>query len=152
MLNSDIVMRALKTAAGYHAGQMRKGKDIPYIVHPVEVAFILRENDMEEVVIAAGLMHDLLEDTEMIVKKIRKKFGERIVKLVRGASEKLENRDNISWEERKKHTIDHITNAEYEIQCITCAGEPLHLNQRFRWSFFPNVVNISTRSPLLYIY
>ncbi len=83
--NSNLINRALKTAAKYHDGQTRKGTDVPYITHPIEVSRILQKHGMNEDVIAAGLLHDILEDTEMTEDELKEKFGTRILKLVKGS-------------------------------------------------------------------
>ena len=78
---------------------------------------------MKEDIIVAGLLHDMLEDTYMTEKELQEKFGSRVLELVKGASEKLENRDNTSWEDRKQHTIDYIKTADRDIQYIACADK-----------------------------
>ena len=55
---NDLFAKAMEKAAKAHQKSVRKGSDIPYIVHPFEVAVILRENGMTEEVVAAGLLHD----------------------------------------------------------------------------------------------
>ena len=65
ILNNDLIARALRLAALSHKNDTRKGKELPYIVHPVEVAMILQENGMEDDIIIAGLLHDILDDTEL---------------------------------------------------------------------------------------
>src|SRR6056297_280460 len=104
---SELIAKALRIAALYHKGQNRKGKEIPYIVHPVEVAMILQRNKMDDELIAAALLHDTLEDTELEENDLQEMFNDRITELVLGATEPLKNRDNIPWEERKEHTIKY---------------------------------------------
>ena len=123
MNNTKLINKVLRIAALYHEGQKRKGKEVPYIVHPVEVAMILQKNGIEEDLIASGLLHDTLEDTEMTEEELREHFNNRILKLVKGASENLEDRENTSWEERKKHTIDYIKTADRDIKLISCADK-----------------------------
>ncbi len=129
---SDLVAKALRVAALYHKNQNRKGTEIPYIVHPVEVAMILQENGMEDEVIAAGLLHDILEDTELEENDLRGIFNDRIAELVLGASEPLEDRDNIPWEERKEHTINFLKNAERDIQILACADKLSNVKSMLR--------------------
>ena len=119
----NLLSSALRVASKYHEGQKRKGKDVPYIVHPIETAMILINNDMGDEIIAAGFLHDVLEDTKMTEEKLKDIFNERIVNLVKGASESLEDREKISWEERKKHTIEYLKIAEKDVKSITCADK-----------------------------
>jgi (p)ppGpp synthase/HD superfamily hydrolase len=148
-LNTNkLVAKALEVAARAHYGDMRKGKeeDVPYIVHPVEVAMILQENGIEEDVIAAALLHDTLEDTELTEKDLKDIFNDRIAELVIGASEKLEDRDNTPWEERKEHTINYLkTINDIDIKYIACADKLANIRSMIRdydeigdelWSIF----------------
>jgi (p)ppGpp synthase/HD superfamily hydrolase len=64
-LGNTLINNALIIAAKIHKDQTRKGTDIPYIVHPFEVALILQENGADEDMIAAGLLHDVLEDGDL---------------------------------------------------------------------------------------
>ena len=56
------IHEAIEFAAVKHRGQVRKGTDIPYIVHPMEVMYILTQNDCDETTVIAGLLHDTIED------------------------------------------------------------------------------------------
>jgi len=133
MEKSKLIIKALEYSAVKHRGYNRKGGDIPYIVHPVEVAMILKENFLTEEVIVAGLLHDLLEDTEVSKEEIREEFGEDILKLVVGASEKLENREDQSWQERKNHTVDFLKNeACFKIRVISCADKLSNIKSMIR--------------------
>lgn len=121
---NDLVIRALETAAKAHQGDNRKGTDTPYIVHPVETAMILERNGMTKEVITAGLLHDLLEDTEVNKEYILDNFGDEISKLVVGASEKLKNREQKSWDNRKSETVNYLKEkAPFKIKCIACADK-----------------------------
>lgn len=129
--NSKII-RALVFAAKAHEGQFRKGTDIPYIVHPVEVAMILQENGASEDLIVAGLLHDTLEDTKVTPMDIRVEFGQKVLDLVLGASEQLEGRENRPWEERKKHTLEYLENADLEVKLIACADKLSNIRAMLR--------------------
>ena len=118
-----MIRKALEFAAVYHKEGVRKGSNVPYIVHPFEVALILQENGMEERIIAAGLLHDTLEDTELTTEQIRQEFGDDILQLVLGASEELEAREETLWEERKKHTIEYLKTAPIDVKYIVCADK-----------------------------
>ena len=72
---SDLIGNALQFSAVKHAGQIRKRTDIPYITHPVGVAFILQREDQRDEVIAAGLLHDTLEDTDTSEEELLELFG-----------------------------------------------------------------------------
>ncbi|SKC38446.1 HD domain-containing protein [Maledivibacter halophilus] len=118
-----LISKAIEVAAKAHEGQYRKLNRIPYIVHPFEVALILQKNNASEEVIAAGILHDTLEDTKLKEKDIEKMFGHDILKLVLGASEELEGRKNTPWYDRKLHTIEHLKNAIMEVKMVACADK-----------------------------
>ncbi len=118
-----MIRKALEYAAVYHKEGVRKGSNVPYIVHPFEVALILQENGMEEKIIVAGLLHDTLEDTELTAEQLKEEFGEDILQLVLGASEVLEGREETLWEERKKHTIEYLKTAPIDVKYIVCADK-----------------------------
>lgn len=82
-----------------HEGQMRKSGD-PYIIHPVAVAAILAERKLDSCVIAAALLHDVVEDTEYTTEDITELFGEDIAKIVEGVT-KLGNIKGYSLDERQ---------------------------------------------------
>ncbi len=118
-----LINKAIEVAAKAHEGHYRKVTGIPYIVHPFEVALILQENGCSEEVIAAGILHDTLEDTELTKEDILKEFGKNILELVLGASEELEGRKNRLWYDRKLHTVEYVKNTSLEIKMITCADK-----------------------------
>jgi len=123
MGKTGIIGKALKLAVAAHEGQKRKGMETPYIVHPVEVGLILIASGASEEMVAAGILHDTLEDTQVEEKTIRKEFGEKVLEYVLGASEVLENRENSPWKERKDHTVRFLADAKIEIKTISCADK-----------------------------
>jgi (p)ppGpp synthase/HD superfamily hydrolase len=116
----DIIEKALKTAAKAHEKQYRKGTDIPYITHPVAVGMILMKAGYSEELVAAGILHDTVEDTELSLQDIEQLFGLNIAQMVEGCSEPDKS---LSWEERKKHTIEYLGAAPEEIRVVACADK-----------------------------
>ena len=96
---------AIELAARAHHGQVRKGTEIPYIVHPLAVAGILIRADCPEHLVIAGILHDTLEDTPLTLEEIRLPFGREVADLVVALSEPDKK---APWEERKAHTIDYL--------------------------------------------
>ena len=97
--------KAIAFASVAHAGQYRKGTNIPYIVHPFEVAQILSEAGAEEDIICAGLLHDIIEDTSYTATDLEKEFGKRVSELVLACTQECEG----CWEQRKQHYLDYLT-------------------------------------------
>lgn len=118
----SIIEQAIIFAAKAHHGQTRKSTDIPYITHPFAVGMLLQKAKCTDEVIAAGILHDTLEDTSTTYEELVEQFGIRVAKLVRAASE---HDKSLPWEERKKHTINMLKDAYLEdIQVIT--ADKLH--------------------------
>ena len=84
-VDRDLLERAFRFASEAHAGHRRRsGED--FIVHPVSVARILAELRMDSATIAAGLLHDVVEDTETSIEQVRAEFGDEIGGLVEGVT------------------------------------------------------------------
>ena len=82
-----------------HQGKVRKFKKIPYILHPLEVALILSTMTDDQEVIAAGVLHDVVENTDGTLKEIGERFGTRVARLVNSASESFSPDEDLaaSW-------------------------------------------------------
>lgn len=120
MHQNMLIHKAIEFATLKHQGQLRKGTEIPYIVHPFETAHILTQAGCTHEVIAAGLLHDLLEDADVSLAEIESLFGHRVAELVSSCSEDKSK----SWTERKSHTIDYLTHCEdLDILRLSCADK-----------------------------
>ncbi len=116
-----IELKARKFAIKAHKGQVRKSdKDKPMIIHPINVANILKEYDFDQNVISAGYLHDVVEDTKYEIENIKEMFGEDIASLVWGASEEDKS---LSWEERKEHTIEKAKTLDLRHKAVICADK-----------------------------
>ena len=81
----SIISRAYEVASGAHEGQLRKSGQ-PYIIHPLCVAIILADLELDKETIAAGLLHDVVEDTGVTSEDIRREFGDEVELLVEGVT------------------------------------------------------------------
>lgn len=102
----DIVIKAYNYAYNAHEGQYRKSGE-KYIIHPLEVAKILAELELDVFTIAAGLMHDVVEDTDVSFSDIERLFGTEVAELVDGVT-KLGKIEYKSKEETLS-LITHLT-------------------------------------------
>jgi guanosine-3',5'-bis(diphosphate) 3'-pyrophosphohydrolase len=102
---SNVVYTALAFATEAHKGQVRKGTDIPYIVHPMAVALLAYSYSKDVDLACAGLLHDTVEDTAVTIEDIRKKFGEKVALLVAAVTE--ESPDDM-WTQRKKKALVRV--------------------------------------------
>ena len=117
----NIEEKALNFAIKAHYLQARKSeKDKPMIIHPINVGHILKEYGFDENAIAAGYLHDVVEDTKYEQNDILKKFGDDISSLVMTASEPDKS---LSWEKRKQHTIDTIKKLDLRHKAVVCADK-----------------------------
>lgn len=117
----NIKDKARDFALKAHMGQVRKGeKDKPMIMHPFSVAKILEEYNYDDNLIASGYLHDVVEDTKYTNEDIKKEFGSDIDDLVKGASEPDKS---LSWEERKKHTIEFTKTLPLRNKLLICADK-----------------------------
>ena len=117
----DIELKARNFAIKAHSGQVRKSDpEKPMIVHPINVGQILKQYEFDENVVAAGYLHDVVEDTSYELIDIKNNFGENIASLVCGASEPDKS---LSWEERKKHTIEETKKLDFRHKAIICADK-----------------------------
>ena len=82
-----ITRRALEFAAAQHRGQRRDADKAPFILHPLEVAQLLKAHDYPDPVIAAAVLHDIVEDTRVSSAELEKRFGAEVAALVRAVSE-----------------------------------------------------------------
>jgi guanosine-3',5'-bis(diphosphate) 3'-pyrophosphohydrolase len=99
----DIVERAYVYSARVHAGQVRLSGE-PYLMHPLEVANILADMRLDVVSVAAGILHDVLEDTRAEPEDLRKLFGPEVLNIVSGVT-KLSNMPTSSTQERQAENI-----------------------------------------------
>src|SRR3989440_5014384 len=81
----ELVRKAYEFSQKHHAGQTRASGE-PYLVHPLEVANVLADMQMDPVSIAAGLLHDSVEDTSVTAVEIRQEFGEHVAHIVEGVT------------------------------------------------------------------
>jgi (p)ppGpp synthase/HD superfamily hydrolase len=113
---SPLVRSALEQASADHAGQVRNGSGgMPYVEHPVTVAARLDEAGYRDEVLAAALLHDVVEDSETTLGELREKFGEEVAGMV-GALTDDEALD--SYRERKAEHRERVAAAPVEALAI----------------------------------
>src|ERR1700732_5365962 len=99
----SIIKKAYDFSLKYHEGQSRASGD-PYLVHPLEVALVLAEMKMDPVAVAAGLLHDSVEDTSVTIVEIRQEFGEQVAHIVEGVT-KISKIDFATREEQQAENL-----------------------------------------------
>src|SRR5579871_463092 len=101
--DEDLLNRAYVYAMKAHGEQKRRSGD-PYISHPIEVAWILTDHQLDDATIAAALLHDTIEDTETTRAQIDQLFGKDIGRLVEGLT-KLKKLDLVSREAKQAENL-----------------------------------------------
>jgi guanosine-3',5'-bis(diphosphate) 3'-pyrophosphohydrolase len=99
----DLIRRAWAFCIQQHQGQKRASGE-PYIIHPLEVCQILADLKMDSTAIAAGLLHDAVEDTDVTSPEIARQFNEQVAHIVEGVT-KL---DKIKFANREDHQAENI--------------------------------------------
>ena len=97
--DSKLIMKAYNYAVTHHRDQKRKSGE-PYIIHPIQVAYILSGLGLDDATICSALMHDLAEDTDVTIEDISKEFSPEIAEMVNGVT-KLGKINYISAEEEQ---------------------------------------------------
>lgn len=112
----QLLDEAIVFATHAHAGQVRKMVNTPYILHPLEVASIIATMTGDENTMAAGVLHDTIEDCDVDPKEIKRRFGARVSALVQSETEDklLERPPADTWMERKEDSLLMLRNTKDE--------------------------------------
>ena len=125
----DIKEKAKLFAIRAHIGQVRKNEpDKPMIIHPIGVGQLLESFGYDDNVIAAGYLHDVVEDTKYTIEDIEREFGKDIATLVMGASEPDKS---LPWEDRKRHAIEETRTLPFRNKLVICADKINNLEDLF---------------------
>lgn len=116
----DLIDRAIEAAVKAHEKQKRKGTGRAYITHPFAVGVLLAKAGCSEEVIAAGILHDVVEDARVKPSRIREEFGKKVASIVDHCTEPDKRR---RWDTRKRHTLDSLKEAGLEVKFVVCADK-----------------------------
>lgn len=125
-LDTELLDRAIVFAVHAHAGTERRGKGFPYIVHPLEAVEIVATMTRDQELLAAAVLHDTVEDTDVTLEQIRAEFGDRVATLVASESETKDcgvSKEE-SWHARKQTAIDRLAKASRDSK-IVAMGDKL---------------------------
>ena len=121
-----LVEQALRWAAKCHRHHHRKGSDLPYITHPVSAAlFLIRAGIDDDEILAAAMLHDVVEDTDCSIEILASQFPSRVVTLVAAMTERHHDEDGRkrTWQERKTEHLQHIAAEPWEARAIVLADK-----------------------------
>lgn len=122
----SLMDRAIIFATRAHSGTFRKGTRIPYIVHPIEAAAIVATMTDDQDMIAAAVLHDVVEDTDATVEDIRYFFNDHIAELVDAESEnkRKDLPPQETWMIRKMEALEFLrTSASREAKILALADK-----------------------------
>jgi HD domain len=117
---SPIAQAAMAFASARHAGQYREIDRAPFITHPIEVARLLHRDGNPDHVIAAGLLHDVLERTKTTRVELDRRFGASIGRLVGTVSDDPRIED---YDERKRELRERVERADHDTLAIFAADK-----------------------------
>lgn len=118
-----LVTEAVIFAAQAHDGMMRRGSRMPYIVHPMEAAAIAASLTQDEEIIAAAVLHDVIEDCGETRESLAARFGERVATLVQAESQTPQPGRPDGWLMRKRETVDKLRQGNREMKLIALADK-----------------------------
>ena len=115
-LETTILDGAIKFAVEAHSGTERRGKGYPYIIHPMEAAAIVATVTNDQEMLAAAILHDTVEDTDVTLEQLREQFGERVAVLVQHETAPVS--EDMPWHLRKEAQIAQLAAAPYESKVV----------------------------------
>jgi (p)ppGpp synthase/HD superfamily hydrolase len=130
---------AVEWVAELHGGQTRKGTGVPYVAHLLEVAALVLHDGGGESEAIAGLLHDAIEDAGVKPKKIRRRYGRKVVRIVKACTETVDGelptkskarRDASTWRQRKQEAIDHLAADGVPLPVLRVKGADALANAR----------------------
>ena len=121
-LETSLFDKAVKLAVEAHSGTERRCKGFPYIIHPMEAVAIVATMTNDQEMLAAAILHDVVEDTDVTLEQIRELFGDRVAELVRHETAPLD--ENLTWRERKTLQAEQLAAAPHDSK-IVALGDKL---------------------------
>lgn len=127
----NTVEDAIIFASIVHNGQTRKGKDIPYIFHPLEALLVAKSLTSDTNTLMATVLHDTIEDTDTTYEELATQFSEEVANLVNYETEdKMVHKSATdSWKERKVRQLEILRNAPYEAKIICLADKLANMRE-----------------------
>lgn len=128
MSRFSLVDTAARIAAIAHKKQTRKQDGTPYIMHPAAVALMLAKHGFSDEVVAAALVHDVLEDTDFPEDVLRSEMGEEVMAIV----DAVTNEDSLEWEAKKLKYIEAVRNGSDGAKAVATADKIHNLRDLLR--------------------
>ena len=125
-MDTSLFDHAVTFAVKAHSGTERRGKGFPYAVHLMESVEIVATITPDQELLAAAMLHDTVEDTDVTIEDLRREFGDRIASLVEAESDVHfhDESEEESWHRRKQEAIDRLSAAPLDAK-IVALGDKL---------------------------
>ena len=119
-LDTSLLDRAIIFAVNAHSGTERRGKGFPYIVHPMEAVEIVATMTSDQELLAAAVLHDTVEDTDVTIGRLREEFGDRVASIVEAESDTFQEgvSEEDSWHDRKKAAMERLASASLDVKMV----------------------------------
>lgn len=131
-LETTFFDKAVKFAVEAHQGTERRGKGYPYIIHPMEAATIVATITSDQEMLAAAILHDTVEDTDVTLEQIREHFSDRVAELVQHETAPLD--ESMPWREKKTQQIKQLAEAPYDSK-VVALGDKLSNMRGIAWDY-----------------
>ena len=118
-----LVTDATIFAAQQHDGMLRKGTDLPYIVHPAEVMAIASALTGDPEILAAAVMHDVIEDCGVSESELAARFGARVAHLVMSETQLSSGDPRATWDARKQEALSRIAAGDRDVKLIALSDK-----------------------------
>ena len=115
-LETSLFDKAVQFATEAHRGTERRGTGYPYIIHPMEAAAIVATMTNDQEMLAAAVLHDTVEDTDVTIEQIRELFGDRVAELVQHETAPLD--DSLTWREKKTAQLKQLAEAPRDSKIV----------------------------------
>jgi (p)ppGpp synthase/HD superfamily hydrolase len=133
-MDTSLLDKAIVFAVKAHEGAERKGKGFPYIVHPMEAVSIAATMTNDQDLLAAAVLHDTVEDTDVTLKDVEREFGKRVAELVEAESDiEFEGKTREqSWRLRKEEAIERLSSASNDVKIVALADKLSNIRAIYR--------------------
>lgn len=133
-MDTSILDKAVVFAVKAHQCVERRGKDFPYIVHPMEAVAIAATMTSDQELLAAAVLHDTVEDTAVTLKDVEREFGKRVAELVEAESDiEFEGKTREeSWRLRKEEAIERLSAASNDVKMVALSDKLSNIRAIYR--------------------
>lgn len=124
-IDSTLLDKAVIFAVKAHSNTERRGKGVPYIVHPLEAVSIAATMTTDQVILAAAALHDVVEDTAVTIGEIEREFGPRVASLVKDETdcETPGGSKSETWHMRKQAAITRLEKVSREAKIVALSDK-----------------------------